>query len=215
MTAAPAPVNPSRHAPALVDSVGEGGTPLRLFHFSEDPTIELFTPHTPEHRDGVEPGVWAIDEGHSPLYFFPRQCPRILLWPTPASTAEDIERFFHHSDARMLAHIETCWLDAMHSTQLYRYELPPETFEAVTADAWMPVSRSAVEPLGVEPVGDLVEALEAANVELRLLPSLLPLRDLWETTTLHASGVRLRNAQGWNDEETTGAPPRPPARRTP
>ena len=77
----------------------------------------------------------------------------------------------------------------------------------------MPVSRETLEPLSVEPVGDLIEALEAANVELRLLPSLLPLRDVWETT-LHASGVRLRNAQGWNDDESTGAPPRSPAART-
>ncbi len=60
----------------------------------------------------------------------------------------------------------------------------------------------------------MIEALEAANVELRLLPSLEPLRDVWETS-LHASGVRLRNAQGWNDDVTTGAPPRPPAERSP
>ena len=186
---------------------------MRLFHYSEDPSIEVFVPHTPEHRDDVAPGVWAIDEEHSPLYYFPRQCPRILLWSTPSSTAKDIERFFHHSDARMLAHIETCWLDAMHSTQLFRYELPTESFAAPTPDAWMPISRETLEPLSVEPVGDLVGALEAANVELRLLPSLLPLRDVWETT-LHASGVRLRNAQGWNDDESTGAPPRSPASRT-
>lgn len=186
---------------------------MRLFHYSEDPSIELFTPHLPEQRADVDPGVWAIDEEHSPLYYFPRQCPRILLWRVPASTAADIERFFHHSEARMLAHIEMCWLDAMHSTQLYRYELPAETFEQRSADEWMPVSRETIEPLGVEPVGSLIETLEAADVELRLMPSLLPLRDVWETS-LHASGVRLRNAQGWNDDETTGAPPRPPVSRT-
>ncbi len=185
---------------------------MRLFHYSEDPSIDVFAPRIPAHRADVEARVWAIDEWHSPMYYFPRQCPRILLWRLPTSTAEDIERFFHHSDARMLAHIETCWVDAMHTTQLYRYELPSATFEDMR-DAGMHISAATVAPLSVEPVGDLLEALEAANVELRLLPSLLPLRDVWETS-LHASGVRLRNAEGWNDAEVTGTPPRPPAMRT-
>ncbi len=63
-------------------------------------------------------------------------------------------------------------------------------------DAGMHASRSAVVPLAVEPVGDLLEALRGAAVELRLLERLTPLRGVWETS-LHASGIRLRNAVGW------------------
>ena len=58
------------------------------------------------------------------------------------------------------------------------------------------VSRSVVQQQVVEPVEDLPAALAAANVELRVMPSLLPLKGAWNTT-LHASGIRLRNAQGW------------------
>ena len=52
----------------------------------------------------------------------------------------------------------------------------------------------------VEPVGDLFEALRAASVELRLLERLTPLRGVWDTT-LHASGIRLRNARDWDPFE--------------
>ena len=179
-----------------------------LYHFSEDPTIEVFVPHVPGHRPDVEPLVWSIDEWHSPMYFFPRQCPRILLWRLPTTTRSDVERWWHHSGARMLAHIETCWLPAMGTARLYRYELADDGFESVGAG--MHVSRERVEPIRVEPVGDLALAHERANVELRLLPTLEPLRDVWQSS-LHASGIRLRNAQGWNDEPPTGFPPRPPA----
>jgi hypothetical protein len=42
--------------------------------------------------------------------------------------------------------------------------------------------------------------LETRQVELRVMESLLPLRDIWKTT-LHASGIRLRNARGWGRAE--------------
>ena len=48
----------------------------------------------------------------------------------------------------------------------------------------------------MDAIGDLPAALRADNVDLRVLESLTPLRDVW-STSLHASGVRLRNAQGW------------------
>jgi hypothetical protein len=35
-------------------------------------------------------------------------------------------------------------------------------------------------------------------VELRVMESLLPLRGVWDSS-LHASGIRLRNARGWNE----------------
>ena len=41
-------------------------------------------------------------------------------------------------------------------------------------------------------------ALAACGVELRFMPVLTPLRDVW-STSLHASGIRLRNAKGWLD----------------
>jgi len=58
------------------------------------------------------------------------------------------------------------------------------------------VSKEMVTPVGVERIDDLLGALRELNVELRVMNSLLPLRQLW-TTSLHVSGIRLRNAAGW------------------
>ncbi len=59
------------------------------------------------------------------------------------------------------------------------------------------MSREPVEPLSVEPVGDLLQALAGAGMELRITPSLV---ELWRrviASTLEYSGTRLRNASGW------------------
>jgi len=170
-------------------------SPGPLFHFSEEPGIEIFEPRVPAGRPGIDPLVWAIDEWHSPMYFFPRDCPRILLWPLPTTTAADRERWFGASDARILAHVEYAWLERIRTATLYRYLVPPDTFEDL-GDAGMHVSRETVHPLAVEPVADLLRSLREAGVELRLMERLTPLRNVWDTT-LHASGIRLRNAVGW------------------
>ena len=74
---------------------------LRLFHFSELDSIDVFKPRSvrvPEPRPaGCEwlngPLVWAIDEWHQPMYLFPRDCPRILLWRQTGTTEEDESEF--------------------------------------------------------------------------------------------------------------------------
>jgi hypothetical protein len=167
-----------------------------LFHFSEDPTIERFEPRALATRPGEKARVWAIDEWHAPLYYFPRDCPRILLWPLPSTTAADRERWFGGREARMLAHIEAGWLERMRTTAVYRYVFDGRPFENLR-DAGMHVSASTVTPLRVEPVGDLLQALNETDIELVVLERLTPLRGVWDTT-LHASGIRLRNAIGWD-----------------
>ena len=183
---------------------------MRLFHFSDDPGIDRFVPRPvkvpsvrPPGRDWLNgPLVWAIDAWSQPLYLFPRDCPRILLWEKSTTTPGDRARWFGASPARMIAHVEWAWLDQMTRQTLFRYDLPPETFEDL-ADAGMWVSRQVVTPLTVETLTDLPALLAAHGVELRPMESLVPLRHAW-STSLHASGIRLRNAQGWG---ASGAPP--------
>jgi len=129
------------------------------------------------------------------MYFFPRECPRILLWPTPRSTDEHIRRFWRGSSARMIAFIEAGWAERHAREALWRYEFDAAGFNDVR-DVGMWVSRETVRPIGRERIGDLPARLAEADVELRVLPDLLPLKNVWETS-LHASGIRLRNAQGW------------------
>lgn len=176
---------------------------MRLFHFSEDPAIERFAPRPvrvpstrPPGREWLNgPLVWAIDEPHQGMYLFPRDCPRILLWPLASTSAEDLAIWWGERSCAMLAYVEHGWLEALHAARLYRYELPCDGFEALD-DAGMWVSRAAVTPLVVTVVADLPAALAACGVELRAVESLTPLRGVWDSS-LHASGIRLRNAVGW------------------
>ncbi|MDF2901263.1 MAG: hypothetical protein K0Q62_1322, partial [Phenylobacterium sp.] len=94
---------------------------MRLFHFSDDPAIERFEPRPVLVPSARAPGrewlngplVWAIDEPHQPMYLFPRDCPRILLWPRPDTTAQDLERWWGGSPCRIIAHVEAAWLERL------------------------------------------------------------------------------------------------------
>lgn len=177
-----------------------------LYHFSEDPSIQRFVPRAPLARPEVEPLVWAIDAWHAPMYFLPRDCPRVCGWPLPTTTPEDYARLFAYVSGRMIIAIEAAWLERLHTTRLYRYTMPADSFESLH-DAGMHVSRAIVEPLRVEPVGDLVEALLAVPIELRVCAELTPLADTLIASTLHFSLIRMRNAQGWIDPKLrSGAP---------
>jgi hypothetical protein len=176
---------------------------MRLFHFSDDPAIGTFTPRpvrVPSARGaGREwlngPLVWAIDEARQPMYLFPRDCPRILLWPVEDTTAEDLAAWWGPRTCRMIAHIEWDWLPALRSGRLYRYELPADGFEPLH-DAGMWVSRTPVTPLAMDVMDDLPGALAAHDVELRVMRRLGALKDVW-STSLHASGIRLSHARDW------------------
>jgi hypothetical protein len=176
---------------------------MRLFHFSEEPGITRFeprkvtvpTPRAPGREWLDDPLVWAIDERHAPMYLFPRDCPRVLLWPLASSSAEDIRWLWGERTCRMVAHIEWGWLERLRRTRLYRYEMPCDAFERI-GDAGMWVSEAPAMPLRIDVIDDLIEALRACDVELRIMERLAPLRALW-SSSLHVSGVRLRNAKGW------------------
>src|SRR5438309_11897513 len=111
-----------------------------LYHFSEDPDIAVFSPRQPARRPEVQPLVWAIDEWHAPMYFFPRDCPRILFWPLSTTSPEDRAQRWGERDARMVACVEWSWLARIRQVTLYRYTLPAESFEDLD-DAGMFVSR--------------------------------------------------------------------------
>jgi hypothetical protein len=186
---------------------------MRLFHFSEDGDIARFEPRPvrlpsprPEGRDWLNgPLVWAVDERHQPMYLFPRDCPRILLWQTPHTTEADRAAWWGDSTSRIIACAEWEWFERIRTARLFRYELPAALFEDLD-DAGMWVSRSAVDPMGVDIIDDLIGALERCHVELRFMPSLAPLRAVWSSSA-HASGLRLRNARGWTDADPDPATP--------
>jgi len=166
----------------------------RLYHFSEDPGIEHFVPHVVATRVGEDPLVWAVDDEHAYIYYFPRECPRVTFYASPQTTPEDIERFFGHSTARRVVAIESVWLATTRETELYRYELDDARFELQDENAGYWISKQPVTPLSVEPVGDLLTALTEADAEVRVMPSLWPLYEAVISSTLGFSIIRWRNA---------------------
>ncbi len=176
---------------------------MSLFHFSDNPSIKNFVPRPVtkpvERRAGWEwlngPLVWATHESHDFLYLFPRECPRILIWPTPTTSPKDLETWFGDSQAKILAFVERRWVNQIQSSVIYRYEFAKDTFEDI-GDVGMWVSKSPVQPLGTEALSDLPAHIRSRKIDLRVLDDLTELRKVWEST-LHASGIRLRNAKNW------------------
>jgi hypothetical protein len=161
-----------------------------LFHVSEESGIERFEPRASEYSD--EPVVWAIDADRIRNYLVPRECPRVTYYAGGETTAADVERFLGLSPS--VVAVESGWLDRLRSCRLYCYHLPPETFECLDECAGYFVSRVPVAPVRVEVFDDAIAELVRRGVELRLVPSLWPLRDAVMMSTLKFSLIRMRNS---------------------
>jgi hypothetical protein len=164
-----------------------------LFHFSEDPTITRFVPHVPRTNPDHPPAVWAIDAAHAPLYWFPRECPRVTVWPRNADEAADFRQVFG-TDAPRVHAFEAGWLDRVRTADVHRYEFSAADFAPWQLASGQWIADHEVEPLSISPVGDLLEAHVRAGIELRIVPSLWPLHDLAFSDRWDFSMVRMANA---------------------
>ena len=175
---------------------------MRLYHFSDDAHIGTFHPRpvrVPSRRaPGMEwlngPLVWAIEDDFDFLYHFPRDCPRILIWAT--ETTRELDRAKWLGSHRAAVYVEEHWLPFISAATLHRYEMPAANFEGL-GDAGMWVSRRTIRPLARAMITSLPSTFQPRGVDLRIVQSLVPLKQLWGTS-LHTSGIRLRNAQGWD-----------------
>lgn len=165
-----------------------------LYHFSEDPSIERFVPRSVRIGPSDEALVWAVDMAHCHQFYFPRDCPRVVISKSPSTSAEDTQIFFGHTTAEVVAAIESRWLRRMRSTTVYRYTLPAEGFTMRNGSAGYWVSEHECRPLEVEPIRDLMAALVDAGVDLRIMPSLVSLRDAVIESTVEFDIIRWRNA---------------------
>jgi hypothetical protein len=162
-----------------------------LFHVSEEPGIERFEPRAT--AGGGEPVVWAIDAERLRNYLVPRDCPRVTYYAGRDTTSADAERFLGPGKAVMA--IERAWSERLRACRLYCYRLPAETFTCIDECAGYFVSRVPVAPTSAEVIDDLIAELVKRNVELRILPTLWPLRDAVVASSLQFSIIRMRNAQ--------------------
>ena len=109
------------------------------------------------------------------------------------------------SHATAIACIERSWLSRFQSGKIYKYELPVDGFEP-TGEVGMWVSRTDVIPTCMKEISNLDAELALRNITLRVLERLTPLKSIW-LTSLHASGIRLRNAQDWGKPGWTHSNP--------
>jgi hypothetical protein len=170
---------------------GEG--PFALWHFSEDPSLGRFQPRAPAANPGGQPLVWAVDTRHAPMFWFPRDCPRGCIWPGPATTPEDRERFFGQGAASRVHVIESGWLSRMRACRLYAYRLPAAAFRPHEVGGYW-VADEPVDAIDQVVIDDLLGRHAGAGIELRVTPSLWPFWRRVTSSTVEFSGSRLRNA---------------------
>jgi len=165
-----------------------------LYHFSEKSDITYFEPRFATSELGAV--VWGISKAGMYKYLLPRDCPRVSFRADEHTSAQDIQAFFGHSSARCVVAIESCWLETMRTTKLYRYHLPADTFRLHLEDERTQyyVSHQPVTPLSVVCIDDLLKALVDLGVEFRVMPSLWPLYDAVVNSTLAFSIIRMRHA---------------------
>ncbi|UVI32756.1 DUF6886 family protein [Paenibacillus spongiae] len=167
---------------------------MNLYHFSEEPDIAVFKPRKLEYRSDEPAMVWAIDEFHAPHYYFPRECPRVCIWPKEDTTDADLQRFFGQSGTTRIVAIETAWYERMKKAVIYRYRFNTDSFSCHTPDAGYYISLNTVEPYSVDRLDSLPEQIIALGIELRITPSLRPLQAVIPSSTVNFSMIRMKNA---------------------
>jgi hypothetical protein len=167
-----------------------------LYHYSEEPSIRRFVPRPVADSPESAPVVWAIDEQHAMNYWLPRECPRVIYSKSPAVNADDLARFFSSSAAGTVITVESGWLERIRTTCLYEYTLANTSFENKDGTAGYSISYKPVEPITVQPAGDLIARILARkDIELRFAPELHTIRDaILSSSVDYFSIIRFRNA---------------------
>ena len=163
--------------------------PEHLWHFSEDPSIERFVPHVPSTNPDQPPMVWTIDDVHAPLFWFPRDCPRITFWADDGSPPDALGA----TGATRVHVIEEGWLDRMRACELFIYRFAVAGFAPWPGADGYWVSDREHTPLDVAPVGDLLDRHRQRGIELRVLPDLRALRDQVIESGYRFSMCRMAN----------------------
>lgn len=170
------------------------GAPTAVYHFSEDSTLRRFAPHVPPTNPSHAPAVWAIDAEHAPLYWFPRDVPRVSCWAYDAEQQRMLtERFA--TEAHRICAVEQRWLDEIRSARIYRYTFDASQFVPWDEADGQYLTDRVVYPAAVDVIDDVIGAHCAAGVELRLTPRLGAVMDEMLVSGLPFGFVRIRDAQ--------------------
>jgi len=172
---------------------------VRLYHFSEEDSIQTFKPRIKENRKNMPPVVWAIDDEHQFTFFFPRNCPRIVYTKSSSMTEQDDIKFFGMTSADRVITVETSWYKTIMSTTLYRYELPIDSFVLQDEIAGYYISYEEVRPLRMVPIHNALERLMEMNIEVRFTPHLHTVRNELLKSSIKDFGIhRFHNIKTIN-----------------
>jgi hypothetical protein len=166
-----------------------------LLHFSEVPDIKIFRPHVPASSPGNPPKVWAVDEEHAPGFWFPRQAPRVCCWSNGRPMSEIGRALLGMGAGTRMHAIENVWLERMRACKMFVYRFDIEPFTLYNADAGYYSTTQTIEPVSVEPIGDLLALHAQAGIELRIVPNLWPIIDAIVASGLGFSIIRKMNAR--------------------
>ncbi|MDQ0060036.1 DUF6886 family protein [Paenibacillus harenae] len=167
---------------------------MRLYHFSEEPDIKVFEPRMINGQIDELAKVWTIDEYHAAHYYLPRDCPRICIWPKEDTTELDLDKFFGMSKTKRIITIESGWYERVRKGTIYRYGFDPDAFELYEPNAGYYITTRTVKPLFAERIDDLITAILHEGIELRVTPSLIPLKEHVLASSVNFSMIRMRNA---------------------
>jgi hypothetical protein len=177
---------------------------LMLYHFSDRGDITEFRPRPPTRHLESEPLVYGIDAWHSPLYFFPRDCPRIGIWPLDSSLPEEVESFRSQATGRMRLIIDRSFEEKWRTGRIYRYEFHDLHRFIDCHDHGVWVSRDSVAcgpPLLLD---DLAACVAAEGITMEVVDSLAALAgELYDyvaecsRTSLHVSSIRMSLLPDW------------------
>lgn len=165
-----------------------------VYHYSEDGSIRRFAPHVPPTNPSHPPAVWTIDAEHSPLYWFPRNCPRISVWAFTAAQQEILTATFGTEASRICA-AESHWMTRVRDASIYRYSFDASLFAPWTDVDGQYITGEVVYPDSVDVLDDLLALHAEAEVELRFTPRLGVLMDQMLASGLPFSFVRIRDAR--------------------
>lgn len=145
--------------------------PRVVLHYSEDPDIEVFRPHVPDTNPRQSPAVWAIEPDAAPLYWFPRDCPRVTVWANDPDQQRVLADRFDTRVTRVhfARSPDRTWI---RSTTLYEYELDVDHFEPWPDAEGQWISRATVRPISQRRMGNLVEEHTERSIDLRFVEDL-------------------------------------------
>ena len=136
-----------------------------------------------------------------PLYFFPRDCPRIVTWVTDETSDEDRQSF---GRTKFRAYIDRSCEDSWRTGHIYRYTFDANGFEDCHGYGdW--ISRQTQTPLDVQLLNELPTAAALHGMSVEIVDSLVDLGHKFYdfeakgwTTTLHVSMVRMGLLPAWD-----------------